>query len=146
MELTLHDKQAVDLAKNDQLLNNLEQTLAQYPPVEMPLTHTFTPGLYVRTIFMPKGTMLTSKIHKTEHQFIITQGTVTVRCGETVETYVAPYHGITKPGTRRALFIHEDTVWTTFHPTTETDLEKIEAELIEPHDIPEQINEKQLEE
>jgi hypothetical protein len=44
--------------------------------------------------------------------------------------------GITEPGTRRALKIYEDTVWTTFHPTEETDLVKLEAELIEPHDIP----------
>jgi hypothetical protein len=47
----------------------------------------------------------------------------------------APFTGITKPGTRRVLLIVEDTIWTTFHPTQETDLAKIEADIIEPHTI-----------
>jgi hypothetical protein len=100
----------------------------------MPLTHRFTPGLYCREIFMPKGTLLTSKIHKTEHQFIISKGSVSVWTEDGgVTRLTAPFHGITKPGTRRILYIHEDTIWTTFHPTTETNLEKLEAELIFPH-------------
>jgi hypothetical protein len=36
----------------------------------------------------------------------------------------------TLPGTKRALYIHEDATWVTFHPTPETDLEKIETQLI----------------
>ncbi len=39
--------------------------------------------------------------------------------------------GITKAGTRRVLLIREDCVWTTFHPTTETDPEKIVAQVTE---------------
>ena len=31
------------------------------------------------------------------------------------------------------LYIHDETTWITIHPTTETDLVKLEAELIEPH-------------
>ena len=33
------------------------------------------------------------------------------------ELLTAWHHGITYPGTRRVLFIHEDCRWTTFHPT-----------------------------
>ena len=44
--------------------------------------------------------------------------------------YAAPYTGITKPYTRRILYIHEDTIWTTFHVTEETDLAKLEELLI----------------
>ena len=42
----------------------------------------------------------------------------------------APYHGMTEPGTKRALLTHEETVWITVHHTEETELDKIEDELI----------------
>lgn len=122
-------------------VNELEQIMSQFPPVECPLNHTFTPGLYMREIFMPAGTLVTSKIHKTEHPFIISKGVVSVWIeGEGVKTFHAPHSGVTKPGTRRVLYVHEDCVWATFHPTTEKDLEKIEAQLIFPHDIPAQLS------
>lgn len=103
-------------------------------PVECPLRHRFTPGLYIREIFMPAGALVTSKIHRTEHPYTISQGRVSVLTERDgwVELR-APYTGITLPGTRRVLYIHEDTVWTTYHPTNETDLGVIENILIEPH-------------
>ena len=42
---------------------------------------------------------------------------------------------ITLPGTRHVLFILEDTEWTTFHVTEETDPEQIVAEVMEPHEF-----------
>lgn len=83
----------------------------------------------------------TSKIHKTEHQFIVSKGKAEVWVpGDGWQLIVAPYHGITKAGTRRALKIIEETIWTTFHPTDKTNLAEVEAELIEAHDIPRQID------
>jgi hypothetical protein len=101
------------------------------PQVVMPLTHEFTPGLYIRTIVMPKGTFVISKFHKTEHPFVITRGKVEVWTeGQGTKMLTAPHRGITKPGTRRMLVMHEETEWTTFHPTTKTDLAEIERDLI----------------
>lgn len=102
---------------------------------ELPVKHHFTPGLYAREIFMAAGMVLTSKIHNTEHPFVVSKGRCSVYNELTGDSVLieAPYFGITYPGTRRLLFIHEDTVWTTFHPTPLTDLEQIEAEIIMPH-------------
>lgn len=103
-------------------------------PVEAPVTHRFTPGLYIREIFMPAGTVATTKIHKTEHPYVISKGKVSVYVeGGGIDTIVAPFTGITKPGTRRLIYVHEDTVWTTFHVTPHTDIKLIEADIIEPH-------------
>jgi hypothetical protein len=126
------------LAKECRELNDLEAVMARSNPVAPPpLEHRFTPGLYSRTIFMPKGLLCTSKIHKTEHQYVVSKGVLEVWSeGKGWELMRAPFIGITKPGARRALRILEDTVWTTFHPTTLTDLKEIEAALIEPHEIP----------
>jgi hypothetical protein len=87
---------------------------------------------------MPAGTFCTSKIHRFEHPFVVSQGKVSVWIDGEVQVIEAPYCGITKPGTRRILFIHDDCVWTTFHvnPDDCKDVLEIENRIIEPHDNP----------
>ena len=93
------------------------------------LTHRFTPGLYIREIYMPAGSVLSTKIHKTEHPFVISAGKVSVYSGNDGPQYIeAPYTGITKPGTRRFLVVHEDTIWTTFHPNPDELRDIVELE------------------
>lgn len=125
------------LAKGNDKINRLEQEMAQFEPIEAPVINRFTPGLYSREIFMPAGSLITSKIHKTEHPFVVLSGKVSVwtNDGDRVDIE-GPYVGTTYPGTRRVLYIHEDTRWITFHPSDETELDKLEAQLIEPHDFP----------
>ena len=139
MSETLIAPNPVELAKACEPLNRLERELVKGAPVTARLTHRFTAGLYTREIFMaalklPMYAMFTTEIHKTEHQYIISQGVVDVWAQDTgwVRRF-APYHGITKPGARRALRIIKDTRWTSFHPTNKTDLKEILADLIEPH-------------
>jgi hypothetical protein len=122
-------------AEADELVDAFEVAMStsEFPPLDFPLTHRFTPGLYIREIFMPAGSLLTSKIHKTEHPFVISKGVVSVWTKETgAVLYRAPHTGITYPGTRRVLFVHEDTIWTTFHVGDETTVEEFEARIIEP--------------
>ncbi len=112
-------------------IREFERQARDLPQIEMPVKHWFTPGLYAREIFMPKGTLLTSKIHMTEHLYTISKGAARVWTKfEGVLELVAPFTGITKPGTQRILYILEDCIWTTFHPTLETDLAIIEAQTI----------------
>lgn len=112
--------------------------LEQLELVDMPLVHRFTPGLYSREIFMRAGIVVVSKIHNTEHQFAILEGAVDVFTeADGVQRLRAPHVGITKPGTQRVLQIREDCRWVTFHPlvegeSSEADLPKIEARIIEP--------------
>jgi hypothetical protein len=138
---------SVELAKNNALLNQLERELVdRFPAVQCPVQHRFTPGMYSREIFMPAGSLITSKIHRTEHQFVVLSGRCRVYNAENEEVaeFTAGHVGITKPGTRRVLVILEDTRWVTFHPTNKTDLAEIESDLIEPHDIPIAALEKSL--
>lgn len=133
------------MAREGWRINSLEQlervdvlqgVMEKLPQVDLPLVHRFTPGLYSREIFMPKGTLVISKIHKTEHQFIVSRGAVTVWDEKDGITHIqAPFAGVTTPGTRRVLYINEDCVWTTFHPTTETNVEQLEAMLVDTRKI-----------
>lgn len=111
---------------------SVDREISQMPRVESPVTHIFTPGLYTRTIEMAAGTAHRSKIHKSEHQYIISQGACFVsENGGPKMLYKAPFHGITKPGTWRTLFIIMDCIWTTMHPTDKKTVEEVEADIIQ---------------
>lgn len=104
-------------------------------PADMPVTHHFAPGIYLREILMKAGTRVVGKMHKTVHLNIITKGDVSVmtRTGKVRLTVKdKPIVFVSQPGVKKVLYIHEDTIWLTPHVTDETDLEKLEAELIVP--------------
>jgi hypothetical protein len=94
-----------------------------------PLKHTFADGLYIREIFMPKGLLMISKIHKVLHPYFILSGEVSVLTEDGIVRIKAPFQGLTKPGTIRVIYMHEDTVWLTVHATTKTDPDEIEREV-----------------
>jgi len=98
-----------------------------------PLKHSFAPGIYIRELTIPEGTIIVGKIHKHEHPNFILEGeviVVTEEGGE--ETIVAPCSMISPSGTKRALYAKTKVVWTTIHlnPTDTHDLEKLEKEII----------------
>jgi hypothetical protein len=92
--------------------------------------HYFAEGLYAREITIPKGTLLTGKIHLFEHLNIISRGDISVMTDEGIKRIVAPATIISKPGIKRVGYAHEETVWTTIHACTETDVAKIEELLV----------------
>ncbi len=94
------------------------------------ITHYFAPGVYAREMWMPAGCLITGKIHLTEHLNILSQGKVSVsNKGESV-MMTAPYTFVSPVGTKRAIYAHEDSTWTTIHATDLTDPDEIEAEII----------------
>jgi len=105
--------------------------LANQP--ECPVTHRFAPGVYLREIFMPAGSLVIGKIHKTEHFNIIEKGCCVIFHDDgRREVLRAPMTFVSKAGIQKLLYIEEDTVWKTVHVTGETDLVKLEEILIEP--------------
>jgi hypothetical protein len=110
----------------------VHRLLATLPPADMPVTHRFAPGCYSREMLLPKGVMAISKIHKTEHFFVVLAGELSVWDAETgLRRVTAGFIGVTKPGTRRIGYAHENCRWVTFHPTDKLDVDDIEAEIIE---------------
>jgi hypothetical protein len=98
--------------------------------VEIKPVHHFAKGLYAREIFIPKGTLLTGKIHKDEHLNIVCKGEISVLTEQGPQRIKAPCTIISKPGTKRVGYAHEDTVWITVHATQETEVEKIDESLV----------------
>ena len=106
------------------------------------LTHYFTPKdeeygccTYAREIKLPKGSLVIGKIHRHQHLNFITQGKVIVYTEFGLKHLDAPCTFVSEVGLKRAVYVVEDTLWTTVHLTkfnSEEELSKIEDEVIAP--------------
>ena len=96
----------------------------------MPLTHRFANGVYAREIFLPENSVVVGRIHRHEHLNVITKGHVSVLTEHGVEEYFAPCTFISGAGTKRVVYAHEDTVWTSFHGTRYTDVDSAVADIV----------------
>lgn len=141
-------KERLSRAVSSEKMNALEAAIqANLAAVIPSVKHCFTKGdgvngkMYIRSILMEKGTVVTSKIHKWEHPFFVMTGSMTwfnERQDEEGAVHIqAPYFGVTQPGTRRAIIIHEDVIMSACYATDLTDVKEIERLIIEPHVIPE---------
>lgn len=81
------------------------------------VTHDFADGQYIRTIVMPKGLALVSKIHNKNHPFFIMKGECSIYTEKGLERVKAPHNGVTLAGTQRLMFIHEECTFITVHRT-----------------------------
>jgi hypothetical protein len=95
-----------------------------------PLKHDFADGCYIREVFNPAGELLITKIHKKKHPFFLMKGTMSILTEKGVKKISAPHNGITEPGTKRIIYTHTDCVFITVHVTDQTDLNKIEEQVI----------------
>lgn len=108
----------------------LEAHMAEHEQLSIEPVHYIAEGLYAREITIPKGTLLTGKIHLFEHLNIISKGDISVLTEDGVKRIKAPATIISKPGIKRVGYAHEETVWTTVHACLETDVEKMEKLLV----------------
>ena len=103
-----------------------EELMQQY----YPLKHHMEGGLYTREIFMPKGHLTVSFIHKQQHPSFLLQGKVSFLNDEgKIVTIEAPHTVFTQVGTQRIFYIHEDTKWVCVHKTNATTVEEAEKEI-----------------
>jgi len=108
-----------------QKVDHLEFALREVPQVSCPIRHYFAPGMYAREITIPKGTVLTGAIHKTENLAILSAGRLQLVTDQGTVEIAAPHILVVKPGQKNAALALEDSVWTNFFPTDETDTDKL---------------------
>jgi hypothetical protein len=99
---------------------------------DFPVEHIFAPGLYARQMTIPKGGIIIGKIHRHAHVNTISKGRVWVVTEFGKDEIIGPVTFVSQPGTKRVVVAQEETIWTTYHPTEETDMEKIEEHVIAP--------------
>jgi len=133
-------------------IDALEEAMRALPDqidvASMDVRHHITDsGLYAREMIIPAGIVITGKIKKHEHISVISAGFVTEVTDAGLQRIKAPYTMVSKPGTKRVVWAHTDTVWTTIHASAETDLTKLEADLIAMtyDDVPALVQQLELE-
>jgi hypothetical protein len=123
----------------------LKQRVAsgELAPDDSPLKHYFSPidekygcCAYAREILLRKGSLVIGKIHRHQHLNIISKGRVTVFTEFGKKDLEGPCTFVSEVGLKRAVYAHEDTIWTTIHLTAytgEENLDKVEDEVIAPN-------------
>lgn len=106
------------------------------PTLESSAKHYFCNGTYVKEMLIPAGTLMVSKVHKTEHLSIMTSGDVTVLC----ETGHVRYQGHnvihSMSGIKRIGLFHADTLWMNVHKTNGiTDIDEMTDYLVTDSDL-----------
>jgi hypothetical protein len=90
-----------------------------FEEAEVKLEHFFAPGVYVRQVTMPRGAAIVGKIHATEHVVTVLSGRViSFTEFEGQREIAGPVTFVTPAGTKRALYVLEECIWQTVHPTT----------------------------
>ncbi len=116
------------------MIENLEDKIRKIPghgkDDSLPLKHKFAEGMYVRELFIPKGMLIVGKIHKKSNPVFIMSGDISIFSEEGSKRFMGPQYLISQPGAKRVGYAHEDTVWVEVFATHETDLVKLEEELI----------------
>lgn len=115
-------------------IQRLQSAMARMPQAILQTEHYFADGMYARKLTRPAGTLIIGKVHKKEHFFVIAMGTLIIWTEGGMKELSAGTVLMSKPGTKRVTLATEDAIGITFHRTDSTDLDVVEAELIEPED------------
>ena len=108
------------------------EMLAMPQATGMRTAHAFHAGMYCRRLFRPAGTVIVGRVHKKPHLFVCVSGEI-VAWSETGMRRLLPGDLIeSQPGTKRVTYAVKDSVGMTVHRTDQTELEALEAELLEP--------------
>ena len=116
-------------------IERLQAEMVKMPQVELQTEHFFSPGMYCRRVYRPAGTLIVGKVHKQPHFFLCAKGEIIawtengmkkMQAGDVIES---------KAGTKRVTMATMDSIGITIHKTDKTDLDEIEAELVEPDEM-----------
>ncbi|MFZ2405047.1 MAG: hypothetical protein WAW41_07915 [Methylobacter sp.] len=109
----------------------VEDVIKQFPQVDIETRHYFAGGVYEREILVPAGTMITGKIHLTEHLAKLVSGTLRIWSEHDQGVFTGPVTFVSQPGAKRVGYAETDVVFSTFHAVGDkTDIEEIEQALV----------------
>lgn len=129
------DLELISKVPSREQIDRLQAEMAKMPQAELETEHFFSPGMYLRRVYRPAGTLIVGKVHKKPHFFLCAKGEIIawtetgmrkLQAGDVVES---------QPGTKRVTLAVTDSIGVTVHLTDKTDLDEIEQELVEPDDL-----------
>ena len=114
-------------------VEEVEAAMLNLPQAACVTVHRFGPGIYIREITMPAGSLVIGHSHKYPHTNVVLKGTAIVQLNGDMQTIVAPSIFVSDPG-RKMLYIVEECVWQNIYATDETDIDKLDAMFVDKSD------------
>ena len=108
------------LELKDQLLGVAGESM------DLPVDHEFCDGMYVRTLHIPKGTLLVGKIHRQPCINWLAKGEMSLLTEFGSTRVKAGFMAQSKAGIQKLGYAHEDSVFVNVFRTNETDIARIE--------------------
>ena len=94
------------------------------------LKEYFLNDVYVRELFIPEDTTIVSQIWNRERSWIISKGEVTIVTEMGTKRVRAPHTEVVPPGSKVALYTHEDTQWLAMTKVNSKNIKDVEGEII----------------
>lgn len=117
------------------LADRVEAECLSEPQVDCPLVHHFGPGIYVREVLMPAGTLVVGHCHKLPHLNVFLSGSLALLDDAGgFKVLHAPFLFVSPPGRKMAWTI-TDCVWQNVVATEETDIDAIELLMFDKSDV-----------
>jgi hypothetical protein len=116
-------------------IEKLQSEMVKMPQAELETEHYFSGGMYCRKLTRSAGTLIVGKVHKKDHFFLCAKGEIVAWTENGMKKLVAGDIIESKQGTKRVTLALTDAIGITCHKTDKTDLDEIEAELIEPEEM-----------
>lgn len=93
----------------------IENEMLKHEQVDIPTKSNNINGMYTRQILIPKGTIITGRVHLYDYVDIMLSGDISVATQDGVKRYSGynVFHGAA--GRKRAGYAHDDTHWITIH-------------------------------
>lgn len=101
----------------DAHLDEIERWMFGQAEVEIPITHKFAGGFYVRQGTLPAGALVMGHAHQEVHQCVIKTGRMTLITPDGAAAEITGPCAFTGQPGRKLVFIHEDVLMQNIHPT-----------------------------
>jgi len=111
----------------------MEEIIGNLPEASTQTDHFFTTGIYTRQMTLQRGSIVVGKAHRDSTLNILLKGKMAVYMSDhpnIVVTFEAPCAFESNAGVTKAVYCEEDCIILNVHRTDQTDLEKLEEELI----------------
>jgi hypothetical protein len=132
----MEDSQLPEIFKEDIDLELLGEIMKEVDDgsVQCELQHDFSDGIYIRTIKIPKGTLILGKRHRFETLNILLKGEISIYMGgnHLAKRMKAPCIFTSGPNVKKLVYAHTDVLFSNIHSTVETDVDRIEEIFIIP--------------
>jgi hypothetical protein len=112
-------------------VEKLETAFLQHEQADCPVHHHFGPGVYIREVVLPTGAYVIGHRHKTPHINIMLEGRITLIGQDGGHTELTAPQTFVSGAGRKIAYIHETVRWQNVYATDETDVETLEAQLLD---------------